>query len=124
MSVAFLKMHGAGNDFVVIDERRSAYDFSPEQVQRLADRRRGIGCDQFITLHPPPPRTDADVLMRIRNPDGGEAGACGNATRCVAELLFEQTGRPFQVIRTSFGDLSQKDQVTAGDTCLLQLHSL
>ena len=80
-------------------------DFSPEQVRRLADRRRGIGCDQFITLHPPPPRTDADLLMRIRNPDGSEAGACGNATRCVAELLFEQNGRPYQVIRTVAGDL-------------------
>ncbi|RZK89801.1 MAG: diaminopimelate epimerase, partial [Methylobacterium sp.] len=80
-------------------------NFSPEQVQHLADRRRGIGCDQFITLHPPPPRTDADLLMRIRNPDGSEAGACGNATRCVAELLFEQNGRPYQVIRTVAGDL-------------------
>jgi diaminopimelate epimerase len=66
----------------------------------------GIGCDQFITLHPKPAGTDADLIMRIRNPDGSEAGACGNATRCVAELLFEQTGHPFQVIRTIAGDLA------------------
>jgi diaminopimelate epimerase len=105
MDVPFLKMHGAGNDFVVIDERARPLDLSAEQVRRLADRRLGIGCDQFITLHPPPPGTDADLVMRIRNPDGGEAGACGNATRCVAELLFEQTGHPFQVIRTIAGDL-------------------
>ena len=105
MPIPFLKMHGAGNDFVVIDERRRALDLQPDQVRRLADRRIGIGCDQFITLHPPPPGTDADVLMRIRNPDGAEAGACGNATRCIAELLFEQTGHPFQVIRTVAGDL-------------------
>ena len=105
MPIPFMKMHGAGNDFVIFDERAIAIDFSPEQVRHLADRRRGIGCDQFITLHPPPPHTDADLLMRIRNPDGSEAGACGNATRCVAELLFEQNGRPYQVIRTVAGDL-------------------
>lgn len=105
MPIPFLKMHGAGNDFVVIDERARPIGFSPEQVRHLANRRTGIGCDQFITLHPPPPGTDADLVMRIRNPDGGEAGACGNATRCVAELLFEQTGHPFHVIRTVAGDL-------------------
>ena len=105
MQAPFVKMHGAGNDFVVIDERPRPLDLSPVQVRQLADRRLGIGCDQFITLHPPPPGTDADVFMRIRNPDGNEAGACGNATRCVAELLFEQTGHPYQVIRTVAGDL-------------------
>jgi diaminopimelate epimerase len=105
MPIPFIKMHGAGNDFVVIDQRAMPIEFSPDQVRRLADRRVGIGCDQFITLHRPPPQTDADLLMRIRNPDGSEAGACGNATRCVAELLFEQNGRPYQVIRTAAGDL-------------------
>lgn len=105
MPIPFVKMHGAGNDFVVIDQRAAAFEFSPDQVRRLADRRVGIGCDQFITLHAPPAATDADLLMRIRNPDGSEAGACGNATRCVAELLFEQNGRPYQVIRTVAGDL-------------------
>ena len=106
MMMPFLKMHGAGNDFVVVDERGGALGLGAAEVRRLADRRVGIGCDQFITLHPPPAGTDADVTMRIRNPDGSEAGACGNATRCVAELLFEQTGHPFQVIRTVAGDLA------------------
>ncbi len=101
----FIKMHGAGNDFVIIDERTLPLDLSAAQVVMLADRRTGVGCDQFITLHPAPSGTDADVVMRIRNPDGGEAGACGNATRCVAELLFEENGRPYQVIRTAAGDL-------------------
>ena len=105
MPIPFLKMHGAGNDFVVIDERTRPLDLSPDQVRALSDRRTGIGCDQFITLHKPPPGTDADLVMRIRNPDGNEAGACGNATRCIAELLFEQTGHPYQVIRTIAGDL-------------------
>ena len=106
MPIPFVKMHGAGNDFVVVDERGTAFDFTAEQVRHLSDRRRGIGCDQFITLHAPPPATDADLVMRIRNADGSESGACGNATRCVAELLFEQNGRPFQVIRTPAGDLA------------------
>ncbi len=106
MPIPFVKMHGAGNDFVIIDERAASLDLSPGQVRQLADRHTGIGCDQFITLHAPPPRTDADLVMRIRNPDGSEAGACGNATRCVAELLFEQDGRPYHVIRTSAGDLT------------------
>ena len=105
MQTSFVKMHGAGNDFVVVDERRRPLDLSAAAVAALSDRRTGIGCDQFITLHPPPPGTDADLLMRIRNPDGSEAGACGNATRCVAELLFEENGRPYQVIRTLAGDL-------------------
>ena len=105
MPIPFVKMHGAGNDFVVIDQRALPFEFSPDQVRLLADRRLGIGCDQFITLHQAPAHTDADLLMRIRNPDGSEAGACGNATRCVAELLFEQNGRPYQVIRTQAGDL-------------------
>ena len=102
----FIKAHGAGNDFVIIDERtRLARSAGQHAVRALSDRRTGIGCDQFITLHPPPPGTDADLLMRIRKPDGSEAGACGNATRCVAELLFEENGRPYQVIRTVAGDL-------------------
>jgi len=101
----FIKAHGAGNDFVIIDERTRPLDLPEAAVRALSDRRTGIGCDQFITLHPPPPGTDADLLMRIRNPDGSEAGACGNATRCVAELLFEENGRPYQVIRTIAGDL-------------------
>ncbi len=105
MPIQFRKMHGAGNDFVVIDERVRPLDLAPDQVRRLADRHTGIGCDQFITLHPKPRGTDADLVMRIRNPDGSEAGACGNATRCVAELLFEETGHPYQVIRTLAGDL-------------------
>ena len=104
--IPFTKAHGAGNDFVIIDERTRPLNLSEATVRALSDRHTGIGCDQFITLHPPPPGTDADLLMRIRNPDGSEAGACGNATRCVAELLFEENGRPYQVIRTIAGDLA------------------
>jgi diaminopimelate epimerase len=89
--VPFLKMHGLGNDFVVLDGRRAPIAIDPEAARALADRRTGIGCDQVILLEPPRDPA-AQILMRIRNPDGSEAGACGNATRCVADLLRRETG--------------------------------
>jgi diaminopimelate epimerase len=103
--VQFLKMHGCGNDFVVLDERRGALGITPTRAAAIADRRTGVGCDQFIVIEPPPANSDADAFMRIRNPDGSEAGACGNATRCVAHLLAHETGRLTQIIRTTSGDL-------------------
>jgi diaminopimelate epimerase len=101
--VRFLKMHGCGNDFVVLDERAGPLGLTPARAAAIADRRTGVGCDQLIVIEPPPPRSDA--FMRIRNPDGGEAGACGNATRCVAAILAGKSGRRTQVIRTTAGDL-------------------
>jgi len=89
--IPFLKMHGLGNDFVVLDSRRTAIAVDAEAARALADRRTGIGCDQVILLELPRDPA-AQVLMRIRNPDGGEAEACGNATRCIAELLRRETG--------------------------------
>ena len=102
METAFLKMHGAGNDFIVVDERAHPLDLTPARIAALANRRTGIGCDQFIVLASAP---GADVFMGIYNPDGSEAGACGNATRCVAALLFEQSGQRHHTIRTKSGDL-------------------
>ena len=89
--IPFLKMHGLGNDFVVLDGRRAPIAVDAAAARVLADRRTGIGCDQVILLEPPR-QPAAHVLMRIRNPDGGEAEACGNATRCVADLLRRETG--------------------------------
>jgi diaminopimelate epimerase len=103
MLIPFLKMHGAGNDFIVVDARANALPLSPARIAALANRRTGIGCDQFITLEPAVP--GADVFMRIHNPDGSEAGACGNATRCVAALLNQQTGRTHIVVQTIAGAL-------------------
>jgi diaminopimelate epimerase len=101
----FLKMHGCGNDFVVFDERPGSLGLTPHRAAAIADRRSGVGCDQFITIEPPPSDSNADAFMRIRNPDGAEAGACGNATRCVVDLLARETGRRAQVIRTTAGNL-------------------
>ena len=103
MRARFLKMHGCGNDFVVFDERAGPLGLTPARAAAIANRHTGVGCDQFIALEP---GTDgADVFMRIRNPDGGEAGACGNATRCVASLLAAETGARRLIIRTISGNL-------------------
>lgn len=99
---AFRKMHGLGNDFVVIDLRDGRAVFTPEQVARIADRREGVGCDQFITIEPPRD-AGATAFMGIRNPDGSEAGACGNATRCVASLLMAESGADAVVVETISG---------------------
>ena len=103
MGVPFRKMHGCGNDFVVLDARDHDPGIGQARAAALADRRTGIGCDQIIILEPP--SAGADVFMRIRNPDGSEAGACGNATRCVASLIAAKTGRTTLTIRTISGDL-------------------
>ncbi len=105
MRASFRKMHGCGNDFVIFDERGGALGVTAAQAAALTNRRTGIGCDQFIMIERPPAGSKADAFMRIRNPDGSEAGACGNATRCVASLLAAETGRPHQVIRTISGNL-------------------
>jgi diaminopimelate epimerase len=101
----FLKMHGCGNDFVVFDERALALGLSARRAAAIADRRTGVGCDQLISIEPAPPGSNAAAFMRIRNPDGEEAGACGNATRCVVDLLARESGRRSQVIRTVAGNL-------------------
>lgn len=84
-------MHGLGNDFVIVDARTEPFQPSPAQARRIADRHWGVGCDQLIVMEP---ATDpgAQVFMRIYNADGSQAEACGNATRCVARLMFEETG--------------------------------
>lgn len=116
--VPFLKMHGLGNDFVVIDARThtdlSGPDGIPVPAGRLiADRRLGIGCDQLISIeHDPEQR--GDIFMRIRNPDGGEAEACGNATRCIANLIMTETGQGSVAIRTLGGDLSATRDAATG----------
>nr|WP_237215368.1 diaminopimelate epimerase [Roseomonas sp. NPKOSM-4] len=101
--VAFRKMHGLGNDFVVLDARARDLPVTPALAAAVSDRHVGVGCDQFIVMEPPPP--GADVFMRIRNPDGSEAGACGNATRCIASLVADELGRDRVVVRTIAGDL-------------------
>ena len=84
----FRKMHGLGNDFVILDAREEAVTIDAARARGIADRRTGIGCDQVILLEP---SEVADVRMRIWNADGGEVEACGNAARCVALLESGET---------------------------------
>ncbi|MEO0031757.1 MAG: hypothetical protein RIS94_1515 [Pseudomonadota bacterium] len=84
MRVPFRKMHGLGNDFVVIDARTTPLAMTGRRAAALANRRTGVGCDQLIVLEP---SEAADVRMRIFNPDGSEVEACGNASRAVGLLL-------------------------------------
>jgi diaminopimelate epimerase len=87
MRIPFIKMHGLGNDFVVLDARQGPLvPVTSDLARALADRRTGIGCDQLILLEPSP---KADFAMRIFNHDGGEVEACGNASRAVALLHGE-----------------------------------
>jgi diaminopimelate epimerase len=101
-SVPFLKMHGLGNDFVVVDARARALRLTDAQANAIADRRTGVGCDQIITVAP---AAGADAFMRIQNADGGEVEACGNAARCVADLIMRETGRAEATIETVAGTL-------------------
>ncbi len=86
MRADFIKMHGAGNDFVVFDERSRPLSLDDAAIRRIADRRLGIGCDQVVRLRPAT-AAGADVLMVIHNADGSVSRTCGNATRCVASLV-------------------------------------
>lgn len=98
----FLKMHGLGNDFVIIDGRVNAPDLSPDRIRKIADRHFGVGCDQFIIME----KSDkADVFMRIYNPDASESGACGNATRCVAKLVMAEKHSDAVTVETISGVL-------------------
>ena len=97
---SFRKMHGLGNDFVIFDGRMDQLDLTDDQARHIANRNRGIGCDQIITLLP---SAQADVFMRIQNADGSEVNACGNATRCVGDILIREKDCDTVTIETGAG---------------------
>ena len=86
MPLTFVKMQALGNDFVVLDATRTALELSPAQCRLLADRRRGVGCDQILVVDPAPD-AEADFGYRIFNADGSEVGQCGNGARCLARFV-------------------------------------
>jgi len=104
--VAFLKMHGLGNDFVVIDRRTGGAPVTPDLARALGDRHRGVGFDQLAEVLAD---ATADAALVFWNADGTQAGACGNATRCVARLLLDETGKAAVSIRTVRGLLRAVD---------------
>ena len=105
----FMKMHGLGNDFVVIDGRFRRVSISPDLARAIGDRHRGIGFDQLALIEAD---SNADAKMTFYNADGSTSGACGNATRCVARYLMAETGKSTVVLRTERGALTCED---AGD---------
>jgi diaminopimelate epimerase len=96
----FWKMNGLGNDFVVLDGRGAPLDVTRDAVRRIADRQAGIGCDQLIAMVP---SEAADIRMRIWNRDGEEVESCGNASRCVADLILGETREDAMTIETLGG---------------------
>lgn len=106
MPTNFIKMHGLGNDFAVIDVTAGG-TITPDQAQKIADRRRGVGCDQVLVMEKPK-NPKASVFMRIYNPDGSEAQACGNGTRCVASLYMAQNNLKECIIETVAGLLPSR----------------
>ncbi len=104
MQLNFTKMHGLGNDFVVLDAISQSVHLSPAQVRRIADRHFGVGCDQVLLVEPP--RTpDTDFRYRIYNADGGEVQQCGNGARCFARFVRDHglTGRDEITVETAGG---------------------
>ena len=98
----FAKMHGLGNDFVVLDARGHGRRANADLARAVGDRHRGVGFDQMVEIlrHEGP---EADAELIFWNADGSIAGACGNATRCVAARLMDETGVDALTLRTAFG---------------------
>lgn len=116
MLMKFTKMHGLGNDFVVIDAVTQNVRITSSMVRRLADRKTGIGCDQVLVIEPPS-ATDIDFDYRIFNCDGAEVEQCGNGARCLARFVQDRqlTGKKSIRVQTSNRvmtlDLVNKNQV-------------
>ncbi|OGS99409.1 MAG: diaminopimelate epimerase [Gallionellales bacterium RIFCSPLOWO2_12_FULL_59_22] len=109
MIVKFTKMHGAGNDFVVLDGVRQKIELPPEQLRLLADRHFGVGCDQILLVEKPQ-RAEADFRYRIFNADGNEVEQCGNGARCFARFVYDQelTHKREIVVETKGGLISPR----------------
>lgn len=107
--IPFMKMHGLGNDFVVLDARTRAVEITPVLARAMADRHRGIGFDQLAVITH---SKDADAQLTFYNADGSLSAACGNATRCIARHLLDETGQSALTLITERGTLMAHD---AGD---------
>ena len=104
MNISAFKMDGLGNDFVIIDNRQKITDLSKEQIIKICDRN-FIGCDQLILIEKD---KTADARLKFFNSDGGESGACGNGTRCVADLISKENGNKTIILATLSGNLKSE----------------
>ena len=105
--ISFMKMHGLGNDFVIVDSRGPGPLISEEMARRLGNRHLGVGFDQLAVISDSP---QADVALTFFNADGSTAGACGNATRCVAQYEMQRLGRTTLSLITERGILQARQQ--------------
>ena len=101
----FMKMHGLGNDFVVLDARVQPVSLAPALIQRIADRNRGVGFDQLAVIS----KSENTSHLTFYNADGSTSSACGNATRCVARYLMDRSGEMQITLNTDCGSLQAKD---------------
>lgn len=107
MNINFIKMHGCGNDFLIIDNRNQSVLLERNQIIQLADYKQSIGFDQLLLIE----NSDiADVAIKIFNNDGGKVSACGNGSRCVARLILEESNKESITIATDDRVLSAKYQ--------------
>ncbi len=100
----FRKMHGLGNDFVILDQKQIKHGMlTNAQIRYICDRHLGVGCDQLVVLEP---SSVADIFARFYNGDGSESDACGNATRCAADIIMKEQGSQSCTIETGAGVLN------------------
>ena len=104
MDIKAFKMDGLGNDFVIIDNRQDIIKLSKEQIIKICDRN-FIGCDQLILIEK---NSSSDASLKFYNPDGGESGACGNGTRCVADLISKEKNNKTIILTTVSGNLKSE----------------
>ncbi len=104
-AVPFTKMHGLGNDFVVVDARTQPFAVTAAQARAIADRRLGVGCDQLIVIEK---SASADAFLRILNADGSEVEACGNASRCIGAVLMAEKKADHVTLETRAGALEAR----------------
>lgn len=107
----FIKTHGLGNDFVLVDGRKQVFRPQAAYIAQICDRHRGVGGDQLLVLEAPQ-NADADVRMRIYNVDGAEAQTCFNATRCAAFLWMQEAGKTSVILETLGGLIEARMAVT------------
>ena len=104
MNIKAFKMDGLGNDFVIIDNRQKITNLNKEQIIKICDRS-FIGCDQLILIEND---NSADAYLKFFNSDGGESGACGNGTRCIADFISRETNNKTIVLKTLSGLLKSE----------------
>ncbi len=107
MARPFVKMNGAGNDFVVVNALETPFAPTADQARAISDRKTGEGCDQLIALEP---SNTADAFMRVWNADGGQVETCGNALRCVGWILMQSSGKDRVVIDTLAGTTTARQE--------------